>query len=102
MKIGDVFIPEEKVQAALANKELNLNKRIIYSRIDNIGWDIEKALTTPRQTTFSKHQEIKQEDIDEANKNGISGDVFKTRVRRYKWSVERAKTEPVRPKKGGR
>ena len=100
MKIGDVFIPEEKVQAALANKELNLNKRIIYSRIDNAGWDVEKALTTPRQNTFSKYQEINKEDLAEAEANGIPGDVFRTRVRRYKWSIERAKTEQVRPKKG--
>ena len=98
MKIGDVFIPDEKVQAALANKELNLNKRIIYSRIDS-GWDEEEALTTPRKCTFSKYQHLAKEDIAEARKNNIPGDVFRTRVRRYHWDIERAKTEPVRRKK---
>ena len=99
MKIGDVFIPEEKVQAALANKELNLNKRIIYSRIDNCHWSEEKALTTPRKTTFEKHRHLSKEDFAEARKNGIPKDVLRTRVRRYHWPLERAKTEPVRRKK---
>ena len=99
MKIGDVFIPEEKVQAALANKELNLNKRIIYSRIDNCDWTEEQALNTPRKTTFKKHIQLTKEDYAEARKNGISKDVLRTRVHRYHWPLKRAKTEPTRRKK---
>jgi hypothetical protein len=58
------------------------------------GWHPQKAATTPHRNK----QEITKEVIETAAKNGISESALRNRVSLYKWSVERAMTEPVHEK----
>ena len=41
---------------------------------------------------------ITPEDFEEAEANGINREALGQRVRQYGWSIERAKTEPIREK----
>ncbi|TDL39415.1 hypothetical protein EVU91_04530 [Macrococcoides bohemicum] len=54
------------------------------------GWDIEKALKTPK--LYERHPGF----YELAEKNGIGIHTYKSR-RRYGWSREEAATKPVRP-----
>lgn len=89
-------------------REVAKNKGIPYrtfvSRIGR-GWSEEEAATRPRQTLEEKKiMAVKASEFNRvypekyrhiAEKNGISYELFRNRVNRYKWSMERAATEPV-------
>jgi hypothetical protein len=68
-----------------------------YQRIQR-GMSPEDAAlipTTPRGGRVGNKFKVTQEDVAEAAKNGISENTLRYRVSKYKWSVERARTEPV-------
>lgn len=87
--IGILTVTEEQVETALNN---GLKRHNIQTRID-MGWSIEKAITQPvlkkRRLRYTEQDEI------EAQLNGILIGTFRSRVNNFKWSVERAKTEPI-------
>lgn len=68
-----------------------------HQRIRN-GMTPEDAAFTPSAQQGGKLKPLKvtKEDIAEAERNGISENTLRYRVSRYKWSVDRAKTEPVK------
>jgi len=37
------------------SKELGVDKAVLYARINNLGWDAEKALTTPTRKCKPRH-----------------------------------------------
>lgn len=77
--------PEEYAEAA----KLGIRPTMLDRRIREQGWSKERAMTTPpRKITDRKHWAAI------AEKNGISYDVFMSRVK-IGWSMERATTEPL-------
>jgi len=66
-----------------------INPMTLRTRIRELGWGKQKALTTP---TIVKRDYGKWPEI--AAKNGISSRIFFVRVRQGGWSPERAATEP--------
>lgn len=80
-------------------KENGVSETSFYHRIKH-GMSPEEAATKPklkRGEIIGKPQQVKitPEIIAIAEKNGISKNTLKYRVSMYKWSVERAMTEPV-------
>lgn len=80
---------------------LDITYQAFYYRLRH-GMTIEKALTTPRINPITlisrkrkKKGKISEEDIKIAADNGIKEGTFKNRVYMLKWSVERARTEPI-------
>jgi len=87
--MGILTITSEQVETALNN---GLKRHNVQTRVD-MGWPIEKAITQPvlrkRRLRYTEQDEI------EAQLNGILVGTFRSRVNNFKWSVERAKTEPI-------
>jgi hypothetical protein len=65
--------------------ELTFKNRVLR------GWHPQKAATAPHRN----NKEITKEVIETAAKNGISVNTLRNRVSLYKWSIERAMTEPI-------
>lgn len=90
--VGFVEVNAGQVKKALEN---NLTRKVVYNRIDNLGWDVERAVSSP---IISKTPTgYTQLDVEEARENGICYRTFVWRIH-TKWSVERAKTEPIKGK----
>lgn len=73
----------------LAEKN-GIKRPTLERRIRTLGWDKQKAITTPpqKQTDLSKWREI-------AKKNGINKGALRKRIMVYGWDPERAVTEPI-------
>ena len=72
----------------------NVSRYLFYHRTKKLGWEPEKAASTPsegrgRKRLFTKEQE------ETAAKNGISYKNLYHRVYERKWPIERAMTEPI-------
>lgn len=96
-KAGDVIVSDEQVKIALEN---GLYRELVVGRIDNLFWDVERAITEPINPSGSLKGQYTSSDLIEAERNGISYKTFTSRVLTYGYSIERAKTEP--PQKRGR
>lgn len=68
----------------------------VHARIVELGWNVEKAITTP-VNKYRKHDRMK-EWISTAKENGISEKTFRTRLREG-YSPKRAMTEPLKKKR---
>lgn len=80
--------PEDYKKAA----EIGLDEKTVYSRVYQLGWSIQKAITTPkRKRSNVGWKEMK----DIAKRNGVSYQVFYQRIRKYGWSKEKAATTPI-------
>lgn len=83
----DFYItPDEYLRAA----EYGINYKIFTYRVRDLGWDKEKAMTTPvrkyhKRSEFATH----------AKQNGICYSTFATRCNVYGWDPERAANEAV-------
>lgn len=91
---GILTIPADMVELAKKNK---LPRAIVYNRVEEFGWSIEKAVTTPIQKKVRLN--YTKADLEEAAINGIVRSTFIARVKR-KWDLQRAKTQP--PAKRGK
>lgn len=69
----------------------------IRTRLDQYGWSVEKALTTPPMLAESfKFKGRKQTLREWSDETGINIEVLRSRVRKMGWSISRALTEPIR------
>ena len=96
-KAGEVIVTDEQVKIALEN---GLYRELVCGRIDNLDWDVERAISEPINQGGSLKGKYTSSDLIEAERNGISAKTFTSRVLTYGYSIERAKTEP--PQKRGR
>lgn len=71
-------------------KENGIKATTLERRLRTLGWDKQRAITTPpqKQTDLSKWREI-------AKKNGINKGALRKRIMVYGWDTERAVTEPI-------
>ncbi|MBY9077259.1 hypothetical protein KIH86_03560 [Paenibacillus sp. HN-1] len=95
-------------------EENGIPPNAFYKRVRVSGWSLERAATealidkADRLRQYSKQNAEKNrryplEIIALAERNGISYNLFKERVSKYGWSLERAATEPkVSPSESGR
>ena len=76
----------EEVKIAQSN---NIPISIVKNRINNLGWDIERAITEPvnKNGNFSKLYTTEQKEIAESN--GISPQLLYKRLK-LKWHMEDA------------
>lgn len=79
--------PEEYKRAA----ENGISKKRLETRIRDMAWDKEKAITTPVKNKKQYPREIKEL----AEKNGICMRTFKSRVNLLGWDMLKAATTPV-------
>ena len=86
-------LTDEQLQIA---KENDIPYERVHDRIAELGWNVEKAITTP-VNKYRKHDRMK-EWIPIAKKNGISEKTFRTRLREG-YSPKRAMTEPLKKKR---
>lgn len=95
---------KEKVRWRKIANQNGISTSSFYDRIRRIGWDYERAATTPIMTKEQIRQASRksrlrvftEEQLLEAEKNGIPKRTAYQRVKNYKWTPERAVTEPVR------
>lgn len=83
-----IFITDEQYEIADSN---GISKHIVYTRVFQHGWDIEKAIVvpvTPRAYRARKHP---KKYTDMAIANGISLCTFYTRLKKG-WGYEKAST----------
>lgn len=85
------YITPEEYEAA---EKLGISKSTLESRVWDLGWEKERALTTPPRKLNDRSHWSKV-----AETNGISYRLFINRVTLHGWSEERAATEPVWTKK---
>lgn len=72
-----------------------INRKMLNKRVRELGWDIERAITTPKIQRNTGWTEWK----DVALSNGVNYDCFKNRVKRYGFTQEQAATTPKMTKK---
>ena len=102
--------PKTHVKYKEELKKSGVNLNTFYMRIGR-GWDAERAATEPTMTkkeaaAYASKVRIANQNPNKkiiitpevkatAEKNGIPLGTLRTRIYRYKWSVQRAMTEPV-------
>lgn len=67
-----------------------INRKMLNKRVHELGWDIDRAITTPkivRRTGWTEWKDI-------ALSNGVNYDCFKNRVKRYGFTQEQAAMTP--------
>ncbi|MGE6893812.1 hypothetical protein [Priestia flexa] len=78
-------------------KEYGVHKRMLYARTMELGWDLERAITTPpRYTSASTSRELPETKRlrELAEVNGVPFKLAYGRYYRRGWDLERAATEP--------
>lgn len=84
----DFYITPEEFTIAAQN---GINEVTFYNRIRQLGWNKEKAMTTPpRKRSFHSTRWVKL-----AEKNGICISTYKYRINQLGWDPERAATQPL-------
>ena len=91
MNVYDYYITPEEYKIAENN---GICRRLLDARIREFGWDKSKAII--QKPKYNK--ELKKY-IEIAKKNGINEPTFLSRLKKLKWSLERACTEPVKSRK---
>lgn len=90
MSISKLFTSEQLEQA---NKN-GLSYQVLYTRVFNYEWDVEKAVTVPVKQKFGNgYPKFTTEQIETAKQNGVSYTSLCNRIRRG-WSIEKAIKEP--------
>lgn len=89
---GIVELTPDQVQTARDN---GLHYTIVWKRIGQLGWDIEKAVTEPSNKVTDRYT---MEDRLEAEANGIIFATLRSRLQAG-WDLQRAKTQPTMKKK---
>lgn len=75
-----------------------LPRDAIRARLDNCGWDVERALTVPVNLPQGKTYSFQDRSLtlkQWESETGISYDTLKMRLNRLKWPIEKALTTPV-------
>lgn len=81
-------------------KELGMNRITLFTRLERLGWDVEKAFTEPVRENAPKQITFRGEThtvAGWARKLGIGYQTLYKRLYAQEWSVERALTEPTNP-----
>lgn len=68
-----------------------ISKLLLYGRVRQLGWDVDRAVTQPVRRTRHKDKWL-----DIAIQNGIKENTFWMRVDCLKWTKEKAATTKVR------
>lgn len=92
---------QDRKKWAKIAKENGIGYRTFMNRIHGLGWDEERAATTPildryeviREIADKKGRKVPREYLELAKKNGIPDRLVFTRVRRG-WDFEKAATTP--------
>ncbi len=91
-------LTEKQIKTAVKN---GLNEGALHVRLCVPPyWTVEKAINTPIKKVKRLEVTWTDEDIKEAEKNGIEHELFKRRIR-IGFTVEDAKNQPYRTKKRG-
>lgn len=89
------LVTNEQIEIAKKN---GIEYGTLYSRVATYGWNVEDAITVPVDTIKGNkgaHWSKIPKDIKErARTNGISLTALHKRLYVYKWSIERAVTQP--------
>lgn len=77
-------------------RQLGVKPGLILNRLDNLGWDIEKALTTPPKDSnvYITYNNTTKNITEWGNELGIKPNVLAQRIR--KWGVEKAFNTPLK------
>lgn len=81
------YITPEEYEIAQSN---GISERTLNTRVRQLGWDKERAITTPVQ---QKKDRSKWKAIAESN--GISIKTFLSRVNSHGWDEKKAATQPM-------
>lgn len=83
----NIYITPEQYARAAAN---GVTYSALNSRVRALGWDMERAMTTPPRV--QRRHEVPKEWEEMARKNGISRQMFAHRILFLGWDPERAAT----------
>lgn len=91
-------LTEEQIKTAIKNglNESALNVRLCVPPY----WTVEKAINTPIKKVKRLEVTWTDQDIEEAEKNGIERELFKRRIR-IGFTIEEAKNQPRGRKRRG-
>lgn len=94
--LDDIITPEHYAQAEINS----INRAIVWQRVNNSGWTIERAISEPVLPKGTYKRESKYGDyVKLAEKNGIPFKTFWARVNQMGWNLYLASTTPVRKKR---
>jgi hypothetical protein len=82
--------------------EYGIKQHVLNKRLFVLGWDIERALSTPVKAIsrkFIEYNGITKSLCEYADEFNISRDILYNRIFNRGWSVERALTQPLRERK---
>ncbi|MMZ47329.1 hypothetical protein D1872_89720 [compost metagenome] len=88
------YVTPEDYAKAEAN---GLDRKVVYHRVYHYGWDIERAITTPKRKKHTKEWGSWKPYYALMDKHGIDRKTFYTRVRKG-MSPEEAATRPLIPR----
>lgn len=88
MKVYDFYITPEEYKIAAEN---GICRTTLDSRVRVLGWDKEKAITTPPRM----YKRVPKYLVEEARQNGIPYRVLIERLNILGWDAKRAVTEPI-------
>lgn len=88
MEVYDFYITPEEYKIAAEN---GICRTTLNSRIRDLAWDKEKAITTPPK----KFKRVPKYLVEEAQQNGIPYIVLNQRLNILGWDTKRAATEPI-------
>lgn len=84
------FISWEQRQKAEINGIDYMN---LFNRVYTLGWDVEKAITTPIRRRPTRGEQYGQETLDNLKKYNIKYNTFISRIR-HGWDIKEACTTP--------
>lgn len=83
------YITPEQYEKAAKN---GIDEKTLNGRVRRHGWDIDRAMTQPKQ---KRAYQIPEELVKKAAENGIQRKTLYSRIRRYGMDPETATTRPV-------
>lgn len=88
MQVYDFYITPEEYKIAAEN---GICRTTLNSRIRDLAWDKEKAITTPPRM----YKRVPKYLVEEAQQNGIPYIVLNQRLNILEWDAKKAVTEPI-------
>lgn len=80
----------ERIQLVKLCKKLNVTYDMVHNRIYSLGWDVEKAVSTPSMLDTSLRREC--------IKRGMNYGTVLSRINKLGWDVEKALETPIKHK----
>ena len=87
----DYYITPDEIAQAAKN---GISEVTFYNRVRQLGWDKERAMTTPpRKRSFHNNKWVQI-----AKDNGVCYSTYRYRINSLGWTPERAATQPLQEK----